>query len=161
MAAMPAGIRARVVQNATILAKAAVELGIPFLVTRQYPKGLGETVPPLPDEAEAIIDKTAFSCVRAKTFPHLLKQTKRSQVILAGVETHVCILQSAFDLRASGYQVCVVEDGVCSRTKENHRNAIRRMEQEAIQVTCLESVLFEWLADARHPSFKTVSQLIK
>ncbi len=161
MEAMPAGIRAQVIQNGVTLAKAAARLDIPFIVTRQYPKGLGDTIPILPDGALATIDKTGFSCCRASGFARVLEQTRRSQVILAGVETHVCIMQTAFDLITSGYQVFVLEDTVCSRSKANHHNAIRRMMAGGITPVSLESVLFEWLEDARHPCFKAISQLIK
>ncbi len=161
VSAMPAGVRAQVLQNSTILAKAAAGLNVPLIVTRQYPKGLGDTVPPLAEKGAAVIDKTSFSCCRAAGFSQALGDTKRSQIILAGMETHVCILQTALDLAASDYQVFVVEDVVCSRTKGNHRNAIRRMMECGIIVTNLESVLFEWLEDAQHPHFKGISQLIK
>jgi len=161
MDAMPAGVRARTIQNSAILGRTAADLDIPFIVTRQYPKGLGDTVSFLPGGAAATIDKTSFSCCRAGKFCPSLEQTKRSQVILAGVETHVCILQTAFDLITSGYEVFVVEDAVCSRTEDNHRNAIGRMARGGISITTLESTLFEWLEDARHPHFKRISQLIK
>ncbi|HHS84178.1 MAG TPA: hydrolase [Gammaproteobacteria bacterium] len=160
-AAMPQASRTQVIKNAGVLAQAASNLGIDLVITRQYPRGLGDTEPEIPAQAARIIDKTAFSCFRADSFPQILEQSARHQIILAGMESHVCVLQTAFDLRAEGYQVFVVEDAVCSRSDSNHRNAMRRMAQRGITITNTESTLFEWLREADHPQFKQISALIK
>jgi nicotinamidase-related amidase len=81
--------------------------------------------------------------------------------VLAGQETHVCVLQTAFDLLEEGYAVFVVEEGVCSRNAAHKRNALERMVRAGVTITNLESVLFEWLADAAHPQFKALSALIR
>ncbi len=159
--AMPQAVRAQVLKNATILAQAASELDIPFIITRQYPKGLGDTEPTIPVQSATTIDKTVFSCFRADCFPQTLEKTTRRQIILAGMESHVCILQTAFDLLANNYQVFVAEDAVCSRTAANHHNAITRMARHGITLANTESILFEWLEDASHPCFKSISCLIK
>jgi len=159
--AMPRSIRGHVLENAAILAHAASKLDIPLIITRQYPKGLGDTEPAIPAQSAVTIDKTVFSCVRTNDFRQILESSTRRQVILAGMESHICILQTAFDLLAGGYQVFVAEDAACSRAISNHRNAITRMARYGITLTNTESILFEWLGDASHPQFKAVSCLIE
>ena len=163
-AAMTEEDRDRTLRTAKILAQAAGGLGIPVMVTEQYPKGLGATeaeilekLPPLSKSME----KTGFSCCEAEGFRPMVEVNGRRQIVLAGQETHVCVLQSAFDLLRLGFQVFVVEDGVCSRNPAHKRNALDRMRQAGVVVTNLESVLFEWLADSAHPQFKTLSALIR
>jgi len=160
-AAMPRASRTQVIKNAGVLAQAASSLGIHLVITRQYPRGLGDTEPDIPAQTARTIDKTAFSCFRADGFPHMLEQSACRQVVLAGMESHVCVLQTAFDLQAEGYQVFVVEDAICSRSVANHRNAVRRMAQHGITITSTESTLFEWLGEAGHPQFKQISALVK
>ena len=163
VAAMPEAIAMQVSRNSAILARAARLLDVPLHVTRQYPKGLGEL---LTEVREAIgnsecCDKTSFSCCGEAGFTGALKQHDRPQVIIAGMETHVCVLQTAFELQEQGYAVFVVEDAVCSRRKLNHENALRRLAQVGVTITNTESVVLEWLRDAKHPHFKTISGLIK
>jgi nicotinamidase-related amidase len=161
--AMQPELRARAVANSAILAQAAQVLGAPTIVTRQYPKGLGELVPELaqalPSE-QPMIDKTSFSCCGTDPFLRALNGG-RKQVVIAGMETHVCVLQTAHELLEQGYEVFVVEDAVCSRRVLSHGNGLARMRQAGIIISNTESVLFEWLRDARHEQFKTLSQLIK
>ena len=111
-------------------------------------------------DSETVIDKTSFSCAKVDGFMQQLDAMERQQVILSGMESHICILQTALDLKAKGVQVFVVEDAVCSRTQTNNLNAIKRMQQAGIIITSMESVLFEWLADAKHADFKTLSKLV-
>jgi len=161
--AMDAGLCERAIANSAILAQAAGQLGLPITVTRQYPKGLGELVPELGEalaEGQAMIDKTSFSCCGTDPFLQALEGGRR-QLVIAGMETHVCVLQTAHDLLARDYQVFVVEDAVCSRRALNHHNALARLRQAGAIISNTESVLFEWLRDARHEQFKTLSQLIK
>lgn len=152
-------------QDATIvLARAAGELGIPVLVTRQYPKGLGPTdgdiAAALPDAA-ATIDKTCFSARDSEALTEALRATGRDQVIICGMEAHVCVLQTAAGLAAMDHEPCVVADAVCSRNAEHRDNALTRLTAAGIMVSNHESVLFEWLRDARHEHFKAVSALLK
>jgi nicotinamidase-related amidase len=161
--AMHPELKARAIANAAILARAAGELSLPITVTRQYPKGLGELVPELQEvlaPEQASVDKTSFSCCGTDPFLEAL-DSGRKQAVIAGMESHVCVLQTAHDLLERGYQVFVVEDAVCSRRKLNHHNALARLRQAGVIVSNTESVLFEWLRDARHDQFKTLSQLIK
>ncbi len=162
--AMPEEESKSMLDNTAMLLQAAAQLDIPALATEQYPKGLGTTslelVGLLP-QGTTPLPKTGFSCFCAEGFEAAIKNTRRSQIIIAGQETHVCVLQTAFDFLLQGYQVFVVEDAVCSRNPEHKIYALERMRQAGAVVTCGESVLFEWLGDASHPKFKSLAQLIR
>ena len=164
MAAMEPAISQAVLRNAEILVKSASCLGIPVLATEQYPKGLGRTVAELaallPPGAPRI-EKTSFSCAGVDAFCTALKATGRSQVILAGTESHVCVLQSALDLLVAGKTVFVVEDATCSRKIANRENAMNRLRCEGVVVTNMESVVFEWMRNARNASFRALSALLR
>jgi nicotinamidase-related amidase len=151
-------------ENTVSLLEAARNLAIPVLVTEQYPQGLGQTEKSvqdaLPNNAP-IFEKTAFSCTGASGFMPTLEQTHRKQIILVGQEAHVCVLQTALDLTVLGYQVHVVEDAICSRKSEHKFYALQRLQAQNIVITNYESVLFEWLRDANHPDFKTISGLLR
>jgi len=161
---MPEAAGGRVINNSAILLQAAALLNIPVLVTEQYPKGLGKTEPAvachLPAQARHF-EKTCFSCCGAAGFMDVVRGLARRHVVLAGMETHVCVLQTALELKDAGNQVFVVEDAVCSRAEANHHNALARLRQAGVIVSNTESVLFEWLRDARHAQFKQVSALIR
>lgn len=164
MAAMNPAISGAVLRNAEILLKSATCLGIPVLATEQYPKGLGSVVRELAallPVGTPSIEKTSFSCAAVESFSTALTATGRSQVILAGTESHVCVLQSAFDLLAAGKTVFVVEDATCSRAVANHVNAMERLRWAGAVVTNSESVVFEWLRDAQNEKFKTLSALLR
>ena len=162
VAAMPNDVAQRTIKQTGRLLTAAAQLDIPVLITEQYPRGLGSTLSQLTEKADSVtvIDKTSFSCAKVDEFMQKLDAMERQQVILSGMESHICILQTALDLKAKGVQVFVVEDAVCSRTQTNNLNAIKRMQQAGIIITSMESVLFEWLADAKHADFKTLSKLV-
>ncbi|MDD2722797.1 MAG: isochorismatase family protein [Methylovulum sp.] len=150
--------------HAGILLEVAQRLSVPVLVTEQYPQGLGLTervlVTKLPENT-LFFEKTGFSCCAAPGFSEALLATGRKQIILLGLETHVCVLQTALELLCLGYQVQVVEDAVCSR-KEGHKlYALKRLGQQGVTVTNHESVVFEWLRDAAHPEFKAISRLLR
>lgn len=163
-AAMPDEVRASVTANLALLLDAARMLDLPVSVTEQYPKGLGHTEASVagrfPDHTR-IFEKTSFSCCGADGFVASLDIEHQHQLVIAGMESHVCVLQSALDLRQRGFQVFVVEDAVCSRNPRNHRNAMERLRHADVLVTNTESVLFEWLRDAGHQQFKAVSALLK
>ena len=162
-AAVPDKPREQLFRHVGMLGQAAQLLEVPVIYTEQYPAGLGHTetevLEHLPDSKP--IEKTCFSCVQADDFIGTLSRHARKQVILCGIETHVCVLQTAFQLMQHGYQVFVVEDAVASRHKHRHKNAIARMRQGGIIITNTESVMFEWMRDARHPQFKTISKLLR
>jgi len=149
--------RESVLRSAGILLEAASRLKVPVVVTEQYPKGLGPTVPELaanlPSDATRV-EKTAFSACGAMPIG-------RTQVVLAGMEAHVCVLQTALELAAAGREVFVVADAVCSRTQANYINALSRMHAAGVVVTNTESVVFEWLRDAAHEHFRALSKLIR
>lgn len=163
-ASMPADAWASTRATAVTLARAADTLDLPVLVTRQYPKGLGDTVPEvaavLPD-AGVTIDKTAFSSTDARGVRDALEMTGRNQVVVCGMEAHVCVLQTVAGLCALGFTPFVVADGVCSRSPAHRDNALERLGHGGITVTNRESCLFEWLRDARHERFRAVTSLIQ
>lgn len=155
--------RAAVVGTAALLARAARILGVPVLVTRQYPRGLGDTVP----EFAAVlgehepIDKVTFSCLAEPAFRERLESPGRRQVVLAGMETHICISQTALALVAEGYEVFVAADAVCSRRDADHEVALARLRAAGVQVTVAESVIYEALGRAGTPEFKAILELVK
>jgi len=159
---MPTDAMQALVKNCSILVQAAGLLGVAVIVTEQYPKGLGHTVPELSAFMPDIhpVEKTTFSCLAESRFKRQLTRD-HSQIILAGMETHICIVQTALDLMASGKQVFVVEDAVVSRDPANKLNALARMRDAGCVITNTESVVFEWLGAAEGDVFKTVSKLIR
>ncbi|MBT8446047.1 MAG: isochorismatase family protein [Gammaproteobacteria bacterium] len=163
--AMPTKVLNRVLANASLLVKAATLTGVPMHVTEQYPDGLGPTHAALagllPDTTDPIA-KTAFSACGADGFlSAIARQDQRRQIVLVGMEAHVCVLQTALDLAAHGLEVFVVEDAICSRRLENYQNALDRLRGTDVTVTSGESVVFEWLSDASHPAFKAVQALLR
>lgn len=162
--AMPDKVIARVKRKSGVLLIAADKLGIPVMVTEQYPKGLGPLdsgIAQLLPKATTRFEKTCFSCTGADGFSQQLEQTGRRQVVLTGMESHVCVLQTAMDLRNSGYQVFIATDAVCSRHREEYESSLLRMSQAGVITTYTESILFEWLQDATQEHFKTLSALIR
>ncbi|MEM7467124.1 MAG: isochorismatase family protein [Pseudomonadota bacterium] len=161
--AMPTKVLNRVVLNTVLLASGAELLGVPILLTEQYPQGLG----PTDDNILAVLnnhqrfEKTSFSATGASGFSECLMKNERKQVILVGMEAHVCVLQTALSLQAEGYQVFVVEDAICSRRLENYQNALDRLRQLAVHVVSAESVTFEWLGDASHEHFKEIQRSLR
>ncbi|MHC4585131.1 MAG: hydrolase [Planctomycetota bacterium] len=150
-------------KNIQILIKTANILNIPILWCQQCPDALGPTIPEIAQllrDSEPI-DKSAFSCCGTEQFNIKLNESKRQQVLLCGIETHVCIYQTAADLLAKGFSVDVVADAVSSRTPENKQIAINRMAAEGINISCTETALFELLRAAEHPQFKQIAKLIK
>lgn len=149
-------------KNCSILLQAARLLEVPAIHTEQYPKGLGPTHGDLAAwlDDQRRVEKTCFSCADEPAFSRKL-HGDRPQVILAGMETHICILQTALDLQQSGRQVFVVEDAVLSRSADNKANALARLRQAGVIVSNTESVVFEWLKVAEGDAFKQISRLIR
>lgn len=137
-------------------------LNIPTLITEQYPRGLGATVECIraQNTAACVVEKTTFSCCGEQNFWPALTAMERKQIIVTGMETHVCVLQTVLDLINAGYQVHVPVSATCSRDDANRDNAIRRMEQAGAIITNVESVLFELLRAAGSDEFKTISKLV-
>ena len=156
--------RKSLLRNCEILIKAARLLDVPITVTEQYPKGIGPTEPELVNALEnsvAPVEKTCFSCCGSDDFNAVIKQHKKTQMVLCGIEAHVCVLQTTMDLLQSGKQVYVAADAIDSRNKDNKKLALDRMQQAGAIITCTESIVFEWLQDAKHEQFKNISALIR
>ena len=145
-----------VAQACARLVQAARVLGLPTLVSEQYPQGLGHTAPELGLQAEPKIEKTVFSAVRADGFD----LAGRDQVIVGGIETHVCVSQTVHDLLAAGAEVHVPADAVGSRHQLDHDQGLERMRLAGATVSTVEAALFELLARAGTPEFKAVQKLI-
>jgi nicotinamidase-related amidase len=151
------------VLNASLkLIEAARRLAIPVLCSEQYPKGLGPSVAPLAAalEQEEIFAKTHFSCADEPLISEALGRSRRRQLVLCGVEAHVCVLQSALGFHAAGYEVFVVGDAISSRSPDSVQAAKARLLQAGISVVTLEMVVFEWLGQAGTPEFKDLRGLI-
>lgn len=162
---MPPRDLAAAVANINRLIDTARLLEVPVILTQQYTQGLGPTLAGirthLPPDL-ACIEKTSFSCCGAPAFAtQLQRHPQRRQLILVGMETHVCVLQTAAGLQQLGYQVWVVGDAVCSRDPANRERALARMAGAGVQVVASESVAFEWLVDSSHARFREVSPLYK
>lgn len=155
--------RDEVVAAALMLARSAAALGMPVLLTRQYPQGLGETVPELREvqEATAPIDKVTFSCASEPAFPDRLREIARRQVVLTGMETHICVTQTALALVGEGYEVFVVADATCSRRDVDHMTALERLRDAGVVVCTAESVIYEALGRAGTPEFREVLGFVK
>ncbi len=150
------------VERLVTLMTAARELGVPVLVSEQYPKGLGPSVPEVLGGTEGpILPKVHFSCLRDPSIREEFEGLKRRQAVVAGIEAHVCVLQTAMDLLEEGYEVFVVADATASRRKASHRTAMTRLCSQGAGVVTTEMVLFEWLEQAGTPEFRTVSKLIR
>jgi hypothetical protein len=138
-------------------------IGVKLMVTEQYTKGLGFTIPPLKSLIEEIpvIEKQAFSCCDDVLFTKEFGTLSAKNVIIAGIETHVCVLQTTIDLIQQGYQPVVIEDCVGSRNPDNKAVAIKRMRQEGAIISTCESILFELLRYSGTDAFRQISKLVK
>jgi nicotinamidase-related amidase len=161
--AIPDKVINRLRKNTGILLNAANELNVPVITTAQYPKGLGTTEAFITQnlaESSLTFEKTRFSCLGADGFTKHLSELGKKQIILTGVEAHICIFQSAIDLGQAGFDVYVVIDAIASREFTSYESALTRLKQANVSLLNTESVLFEWLRDASHEKFKTISKLI-
>ena len=146
------------------LVQAANILSVPVLLTEQYPKGLGATVGRVKEvlsKDTAYFEKTTFSALDTEGIGEKIKSYGRKQIVLCGIETHICVHQTCADLLARGYDVYIVKDACASRNKCEFELGINIMQQNGAKITCLEITLFEWLRSAKHPNFKVVQALIK
>ena len=147
-----------IAHNAGVLVQGARELGLPVLVTEQYPEGLGETVPEVAEHLDGVERhaKTVFSAARADGFD----LAGRDQALVCGIEAHVCVEQSVQDLLDRGVEVHVAADAVSSRTALNRRLGLEKMERSGAWVTSTEMALFELLGEAGTPEFKAIQKLV-
>jgi nicotinamidase-related amidase len=152
-----------VVKNNQHLIELAKLIGLPVVVTEQYPKGLGRTVPALLSSIPGCrpIEKMTFDCCGQDGFIQEIRNHAKKTVILTGMETHICVLQTCIGLLKSGLNVHVVQDAICSRTEENWKAGLDFMRDAGGVITCTETVLFQLLKIAGTEQFKKISQLIR
>lgn len=150
-------------KNLSILIQGLRIIGVPVVVTEQYVKGLGPTIPELTPYMEGLtrLEKLSFSCCDDPKVMEKMAVMGKEFVIIAGIESHVCVLQTALDLKANGYHPVVVEDCISSRLENNKKIAIERMRQDGAIITSYESLLFELLRYSGTEEFKAVSKLVK
>jgi len=154
----------KLIEETAKLIKGLKTLGCPIVFTQQYTKGLGMTVKPLQDAYEdefTYLDKVTFSCMDNEEMKKAIVDSGKKNVVIAGMESHICVMQTVIDLLELGYNVYLVEDCISSRTNANKQVGIKRMMQEGAKITSLESVLFELANKAGTPEFKVISNLIK
>ncbi|MCB0732185.1 MAG: isochorismatase family protein [Ignavibacteriae bacterium] len=150
------------IENVVKLVKGIKVLNIPIFYTEQYPKGLGPTVKQIKNELNGdAVKKLTFSCSGADNLFERLKNNNIEQIIVCGVESHVCVQQTVFDLLINNFQVNLAVNAVSSRFKVDYETAIKRMEKHGAEITTVESILFELLEVCGTPEFKGVSSLIK
>lgn len=151
------------ISNCSKLIGGMLELGLPLLVTQQYTKGLGNTVAEIASCFPVFepIEKTTFSCYDEPGFVERIEDLSRSNVIVCGIESHVCVMQTAIDLKMAGYNPVVIADAISSRKDESKAIAMERFRYEGIMVSSVESVLFELLRSASSAHFKSISKLVK
>lgn len=161
-AAMPPAGMAALVKNTGVLIRAARRLGLPVVATEQYPKGLGRTVPALRELLPAEpMEKLEFSCGASREIARQIVTEKRRQVIVAGMEAHVCVFQTVRDLLRGDFAVFLAQDAVLSRTEENRRVGLSLCEKSGATLSSTEAVLFDLLGVAGTPEFRELAPLIK
>jgi len=153
----------KVVSNCLHLIEVSKLLNIPVIVTEQYPKGLGHTINEIKEALPSYepFDKVTFDCCKGDGFLEKIASLKRKQIILTGMETHVCVLQTCLSLLKEKYTVHLVSDAVCSRKKDDYLTGRELMRDAGAVVTCAETVLFQLLEKAGTPEFKTIINRIK
>ncbi len=162
--------RDEVRESSEFLASVAGIVGVPVVVTRQYPAGLGDVEPGLAATLTALeadglkvarADKMAFDCFAESTFRDAVDVMNRRQLIIVGMESHICVTQTAVSALVAGWDVHVVEDGCCSRSERSHRGAMERLRAAGAVITCAESAAYELVGEAGTPRFKALLGLVK
>lgn len=151
----------QVVGNLSRLLQGAAMFSVPYCVTEQYPQGLGKTVPELEQAASTALTKSMFSCRELFADLAAWQTSERHQLVIGGIEAHVCVQQTALDCLTSGWDVYVVVDAIGSRFSLDKDIALQRMANAGAILTTTESVLFEWCETSQDPQFKALSRLIK
>ena len=149
---------ARMAAARKVLAAARL-LGAPIVATEQNPKGLGPTVEGMLAEGELVLSKMTFSAVEAPGFAAAVPEDR--DIVMMGAETHVCVLQTAIDLRARGRRVCVLADAVGSRRPEDREAGLARMAREGVEILTSEMAIFEWLHSCENPRFREAIKLVR
>lgn len=155
--------RAKVISNIQKLVFTAEKLNMPVIVTEQYPKGLGKTVPEIIENLNKYepIEKVTFSCCKENKFINKLKEVNKKNIIICGMETHVCVQQTSLELVELGFRVYVIGDATCSRRKESWKFSLHRIRASGAVVTTAESVIFELLESSNQPEFKDILSIVK
>jgi len=162
VATLPESTRDRLLRSCRFLAEGAKLLSVPTAMTEQYPQGLGPTAAALQEFSSDRPAKKRFSCVECLCWPSAAEASDdRFQIVVAGMETHVCVLQTVLDLLSKGYQVYVVADAVASRREIDQQIALERLSGSGAILTTAEGVLFEWAETAEAAEFKQLSGLVK
>jgi nicotinamidase-related amidase len=153
----------QLLDNFQRLIKGIKVLEVPIMVTEQYPQGLGATIPEMAQLMPDIkpLPKVCFSCCADEAILHELKKLNRNQILIAGIESHICVYQTAADLIAAGFEVYVVSDVISSRTGQNRNVGIKMMTQLGAKLTSTEAALFELLKVAKGDKFKAISQIVR
>lgn len=151
-----------IINNTLKVLKTASILNINTIITEQYPKGLGQTIEEIKNIHDfKIMEKTTFSIVKTDEINKEIKKLKVKNIILFGIETHICVLQSTLDLIQKGYNVFLLKDCCASRNEDNHLTALNLMENYGAKICTVEIVLFNLLKSSKHPNFKEIQALIK
>ena len=150
-----------VLRNASFLVNAAKVLGVPVIATEQYPKGLGPTVEPIRGLLTTVWEKKTFSAVAEGGALDFLKSDARIKVVVAGIEAHICVMQTVLDLLNQGFHVFVCVDAVSSRYAIDVKIALKRMQQAGAILVTAEACEYEWLETAAHPAFKEISAMVQ
>jgi len=155
--------REELTRKSAVLITGCRILGVPIIPTQQYTKGLGETIPEIRDALGEFepVEKFTFSCCGNKDFTELLAKTEIKNILVTGVEAHICVQQTVLDLLERGYSVFVIADCIGSRFSVDRQYSERRMEQAGAVFSTVESVLFEMMVSADHPRRKEISNLVK
>ena len=151
-------------RNSVIMAKAANILGIPVIVTEQYPKGLGNTIQNIKDSLgnnTEYFEKISFSAIDNPAIAQAIDKHQKKQIIIIGIETHICVSQTVNALTSIGYDVTVISDACGSRFETEHKAGLERIKENGAHIITTEIALFEWLKGARHIKFKEIQNLIK
>lgn len=160
--AMNSRVSGELIHHIELLLEGFEALKLPVIATEQYSKGLGHTVSQLDAAAcQTRVEKTSFSCCGESTFINALEKTGARQVLLVGMEAHVCVYQTLLDLLDLGYCVHLVKDAICSRFKSDFETAVASSAAAGAVITSTETALFQLVQGAKHPGFKVVSQLAK
>ncbi len=151
-------------RKAEIIAKAANMLEIPIIFTEQYPKGLGETIASIKSavgEKCCFYEKTSFSALDNPIISDAIDKFNKKQIVVFGIETHICVSQTVNALIAKGYEVTVISDACASRAEIEHIAGLQRIKDNGASIVTTEIALFEWLKSSKHPKFKEIQNLIK
>ena len=149
------------IERTKLIISGANTLSVPVMFTEQYPQGLGDTIKSLNADTENVFEKKMFSCRECVGLLDRLIQANIQNIVIAGIEAHICVLQSALDCIAHGFNVHVIVDAIGSRRELDLTTAIKRMEMSGVVLTTAESVLFQWCETADHEQFKTISKLVR